>query len=296
MDAPAPTNVTELKAYLGLLNYYNRFLPNLSTLLAPLHSLLRKDAAWRWTESQDKVFQKSKELLKSAKVLVHYSSDKALILSCDASPYGVGAVRSHKMDDGTEKPIGCVSRTLSPAEKKYSQLGKEGLAVIFGIKRFHKYIYGRNFTITTDHKPLITLFGETKPVPQMVSPRVQRWDGVLGAYEYCIVYRPSQQNANADALSRLPLRESPPAGKEEEQVLMMDLMDDTSVKKEQVRKWTAKDVTLSRVHHYVLTGWPSTVEPQLMPFFTRRLELSVCDGCVCGELVLSFHSKDNHCC
>lgn len=142
VDAPTPTSVTELKAYLGLLNYYNHFLPNLSTLLAPLHHLLRKDVDWSWGVRQAEAFRRSKDLLKSADVLVHYSGERPLILACDASPYGVGAVLSHRMEDGTEKPIGFVSRTLAPAEKKYSQLDKEGLAVIFGIKRFHNYLYG----------------------------------------------------------------------------------------------------------------------------------------------------------
>lgn len=141
MDAPTPTNVTELKAYLGLLNYYNKFLPNLVTLLAPLHELLRYEVRWSWQKKQEEAFQKSKTLLNSADVLVHYSADRELVLSCDASPYGVGAVLSHKMDDGSERPLGFMSRTLSPAEKRYSQLDKEGLAVIFGIKKFHKYLY-----------------------------------------------------------------------------------------------------------------------------------------------------------
>ncbi|XP_029904245.1 LOW QUALITY PROTEIN: uncharacterized protein K02A2.6-like [Myripristis murdjan] len=280
VDAPTPTSMTELKAYLGLLNYYNRFLPNLSTLLAPLHHLLRKDVVWSWGDRQEEAFRRSKDLLKSADVLVHYSGGRPLILACDASPYGVGAVLSHRMEDGTEKPIGFVSRTLAPAEKKYSQLDKEGLAVIFGIKRFHKYLYGRNFTIVTDHKPLISLFNETKPVPQMVSPRVQRWSVWLRAYEYHIVYRPGKQHVNADALSRLPLPETFPAEEEEDLVLMLDGMDDAPVTTEQVRHWTAKDVTLSRVHGYVLKGWPLTVEPECMPYFSRRLELSVRDGCV----------------
>ncbi|XP_022595499.1 uncharacterized protein K02A2.6-like, partial [Seriola dumerili] len=161
-----------------------------------------------------------------------------------------------------------------------SQLDKEGLAVIFGIKRFHKYLYGRNFTIVTDHKPLISLFNETKPVPQMVSPRVQRWAVWLRAYEYQIVYRPGKQHINADALSRLPLPETSPAEEEEDLVLMLDGMDDALVTTEQIRHWTAKEVTLSRVQEYVLKGWPSTVEPELLPYFTRRWELSVRDGCV----------------
>lgn len=138
-DALTPTNITELKAYLGLLNYYNKFLPNLATLLAPLHE---QDVKWKWGQKQECAFQKSKMLLNSADVLIHYSAEWEFLLSCDASPYGVGAVLSHRMDDGSERPLGFMSRTLSPAEKRYSQLDKEGLAVMFGIKKFHKYLYG----------------------------------------------------------------------------------------------------------------------------------------------------------
>lgn len=87
-----------------------------------------------------------------------------------------------------------MSRTLSPAEKRYSQLDKEGLAVIFGIKKFHKYLYGRVFTIYTDDKLLISLFNVKKPIPQMGSLRVQRWAVTLSAYEYNIVYKPGKHH------------------------------------------------------------------------------------------------------
>ncbi|XP_033993597.1 uncharacterized protein K02A2.6-like [Trematomus bernacchii] len=278
MEAPNPTNVTELKSYLGLLNYYNTFLPNLATLLAPLHELLRQDV--RWQKKQEEAFKKSKALLNSAEVLVHYSADRELIMSCDASPYGVGAVLSHVMDDGTERPLGFMSRTLAPAEKNYSQLDKEGLAVIFGIKKFHKYLYGRTFTIYTDHKPLISLFNEKKPIPQMGYPRVQRWAVHLSAYEYHIVYKPGKNNANADALSRLPLSEDVRESETAEQVLMIDLLDDTLVDTAKIKHWTAKDVILSQVHGYVLSGWPSVTEAPLKPYHQRREELNVRDGCV----------------
>ncbi|CAG2223037.1 unnamed protein product [Mytilus edulis] len=125
--APSPTNVTELKAYLGMLNYYNRFLANLSHLLKPLHVLLQKDTKWSWEKEQEKAFIESKQLLKSASVLVHFDPKKKLILACDASPYGLGAVLSHKMDDGSDKPIAYTSRTLTSAEKNYSVLEKESL-------------------------------------------------------------------------------------------------------------------------------------------------------------------------
>ncbi|CAM4597728.1 unnamed protein product [Leuciscus chuanchicus] len=243
-EAPSPTTVTELKAYLGLLNYYNKFLPSLATHLAPLHKLLRKDVSWAWNKEQEEAFQNSKQLLKSAKVLGHYSADKDLVLACDASPYGVGAVLSHVMEDGSEKPLGFMSRTLTPAEKRYSQLDKEGLAIIFGIKRFHKYIYGRTFTITTDHKPLISLFHEKKPVPQM------------GHQEY---------------------REEED---ETDQVLMLEVMEDPPIMTKQVRQWTAKDKILPQVLAWCLKGWPREVDAVYKPYSQRKLELSVKDGCV----------------
>ena len=125
-QAPTPKNVTELKSYLGLLTYYGKFLPNLSTRLAPLYLLLRQKEVWKWTTAQDKAFKESKELLTSSNLLVHFNSDLPLLLACDASAYGIGAVLAHRMPDGSEKPIGYVSRTLNSAERSYSQLEKEG--------------------------------------------------------------------------------------------------------------------------------------------------------------------------
>lgn len=97
--APSPKNVTELKAYLGLLNYYNKFLPNLSTVLVPVHKLLWKDAKWNWGGEQEAAFAQSKKMIHSVQVLVHHDPQKDVILSCDASPYGLSAVLSHKMPD-----------------------------------------------------------------------------------------------------------------------------------------------------------------------------------------------------
>ena len=141
--APAPTNVTELKSYLGLLSYYAKFLPNLSPQLAPLYQLLKVTVRWKWTEVEQKAFVNSKKLLFSYPVLVPFDPKCEVILACDASPYGIGAVLSHRMPDGTERPVGFASRTLSATEQKYSQIEKEGLACVFGVKRFHAYLYGR---------------------------------------------------------------------------------------------------------------------------------------------------------
>ena len=131
--APAPKNVTELHSFLGLVNYCAKFRPNLATVLSPLYSLLQKHQKWTWGHSQAKAFGEVKNLLRSSRVLVHFDDTLPLTLLCDASPYGVGAVLLHQMPNGDERLISFASRTLTTTEKKYSQLEKESLAIIFGI-------------------------------------------------------------------------------------------------------------------------------------------------------------------
>ena len=119
-NSPVPRDITQLKSFLGLINYYRKFLPDLSSLLAPLNNLLQKGVKWTWTEAQQTTFDEAKQLLQSSVVLAHYDPSKELVLACDASPYGVGAVLSQYQDDKTEKPIAFASRSLSKAEKNFS--------------------------------------------------------------------------------------------------------------------------------------------------------------------------------
>ena len=139
-EAPTPTCLTELKSYLGLLTYYSKFLSNLSTRLAPLYKLLGKDVPWQWGASQERAFCSSKKLLTSSNLLIHFDPSLPLTLACDASAYGIGAVLAHRLPDGSEKPVGYISRTLTKAERNYSQLEKEGLACVFGVKKFYSYL------------------------------------------------------------------------------------------------------------------------------------------------------------
>ena len=282
VNAPVPRNVSELKSYLGLINYYAKFLPQLSTTLAPLHYLQRKNTKWHWRRKQQAAFEASKKLLISAEVLVHFDVKKDLILSCDASPYGVGAVLAHRMPDGSERPVAYASRSLNPAERNYSHLDKEGVAVIFGVKKFHQYLYGRPFTITTDHKPLLGLFSEFRAVPQMASSRLQRWSLTLSAYQYKLVYRPGQANGNADGLSRLPLPVSPSHTPEpQDYVFVMDHLESTAVNPDRIRLWTGRDPVLSQVRDYVMNGWPRDLQDNdFKPYFTRADELSIHSGCL----------------
>ena len=145
-EAPTPTNVTKLKSFLGPINYYNKFL-----FCSSLHRLFKKGTQWYWSDEQEKAFKQAKQMLQSSSLLVHFDPSKDLILSCDASPYGVGVVLSHKMEDGNDKLIAFTSRTLLDAVKKYSHLEKEALAIVFLVKRFHQNLHGRQSVQITNH-------------------------------------------------------------------------------------------------------------------------------------------------
>ena len=212
INAPKPQNVSQLKAFLGLLNYYCKFLPNLAATLSQFYNLLEKGKAWVWEEVHDSCFSKAKSVLQSPQLLAHYSSKDDLILTCDASSYGLGAVLAYKYSNSTQKPIAYASMTLSKTENKYSQTDKEALALVWAVKKFHQYLAGRSFYIFTDHKPLIYLFSKTKGIPTLASGRIQRWALTLSSYQYKIVHRPGKEISNADGLSRLPLPKSHSVG------------------------------------------------------------------------------------
>ena len=130
-NAPAPRNTRELKSYLGLLSYYSKYLPNLSSVLVPLYQLLCKAVKWKWSAQQEEAFKQSKELLTATSLLVHFHPTLPLVLACDASEAGIGAVLAHKFPDDSERPIGYASRSFSKAEKNYSQFRKGRLIVHF---------------------------------------------------------------------------------------------------------------------------------------------------------------------
>lgn len=224
----------------------------MSTVLAPLHELLGKDVAWSWGPKQSKAIQDSKNLLRSSSILVHFDSTKKLLMTCDASQTGLGVVLSHITEEG-EKPIAYVSRTLAPAEKNYSQLEKEGLAIIFGVKKLHQYLYGHKFVIYTDDKPLLGLFKPGRAIPTMAAARIQRRALILAGYEYEILYKEGKKNGNADCLSRLPLKESVHVPLPGETILLIEHLNSTPVHAEEIEEWTQLDPLLRRDIFY--TEW-----------------------------------------
>ena len=232
-----------------------------------------------WSDECESVFfQESKTELLTNRVLVHYDSKRVLKLYCDASQYGVGAVLSHVMDNGEERPIAFASRSLTKSETNYAQLEKEALAMIFGVKKFHKYLYGRSFTLVTDHRPLVTILGPTKAVPPLAAARMQRCALTLQAYSYDVEYRTGSEHCNADALSRLPCKQtySPEA-----EVFFFSSIDELPISAADISQATRREQVLAQVLKYTLTGWPNYVtDEELKPYFTRKHELSTEQGCL----------------
>ena len=246
-----------------MLQFYNRFLHNLATLAAPLYSLLRKGVTYSWGKPQQESFNNAKECLISPRVLIHFDQKLKVILSCDASPTGVGVVLAHQLSDGSERPVAYASRSLSETEQRYAQIDKEALSIIFAVKRFHQYLFGLSFTIITDHKPLLGLFGSNKVIPAMSSSRMQRWALMLSAYDYTIEHRSGIKNSNADALSRLPMQNTVDESEVKipgDVVFVLDhLNQQTTTTAAQIRNHTRRDPILAKVLQHVQSGWPRSL-------------------------------------
>jgi hypothetical protein len=283
VNAPAPKNLSELRSYLGLLNYYHKFLKNSSIVLSPLYQLLQHQVSWHWGKREEEAFKKSKEMLQNSQLLVHYNPNMPLVLTCDSSSYGIGCVLSHIMPSKDEKPIAFASRTLSKAERAYSMSEKEGLAIVFGILKFHRYIYGRHFTIVTDHKPLLGLLKEDKAISATASARIQRWALLLENYSYTLTYRQGGLIGNADCLSRLPVTSDNDQVSQmsQEAVLSLSTMNITPVTSDRIALWTTKDPILSKVLDFVKNGWPETnSSSEMMAYWRRKDELTVESNCL----------------
>ena len=219
-------------------------------------------------------FVYAKELILNSQTLVHYDDTLPPYLSCDTSSYGAGAVLSHQID-GQFRPVAFASCTLTQAQQNYSQLEKEAFSIIFGLKRFRQYLYGRSFTSLTDHRPLLTLFGPQRPVAAHAAARLQRWALILASYNYKIEYRNTVAHADADGMSRLPLPQTWSPRCENIECFFLEHVTSHMIKRE-----TQVDPVSSKVYSYVISGWPSVVDPTMVSFKNKRDELTTQHGCI----------------
>ncbi|KAH9585992.1 hypothetical protein MS3_00007063 [Schistosoma haematobium] len=286
---PRPTDVTTLRSFLGLVSHYGAFIPNLHQLRAPLNNLV-KNVKWSWSATCQTFFDEIKKVLVSDLLLTHYDPSLPIVVASDASHYGIGAVISHIMPDGSEKAISHAARSLTSAERNYSQIEKEALSIIFAVKKFHKMIFGRQFTLLTDHKPLLAIFESKKGIPVYTANRLQRWGTTLLGYDFKIKYQPTTDFGQADALSRLIGSQV----KQKEDTLVAAIETETEVHRvledavdglpvtfKAIKDATENDKTLREVSGYLLTKWPNRrFQGEMLQYFRRRDSLMMVDSCI----------------
>ncbi|XP_062698443.1 uncharacterized protein K02A2.6-like [Aedes albopictus] len=277
-EAKVPKDVSELKAFLGLINYYGRFVPHLSVKLSCLYALLKKGARYIWDERCQTAFQESKTALINANILEFYDPNKPIIVISDACNYGLGGVLAHLVD-GKEKPVSFVSFSLNAAQKAYPILHLEALALLCTVKKFHKFLFGQKFTIYTDHKPLLGIFGK-EGKHQLCVTRLQRYAMNMSIYNFEIHYRPSSQMGNADFCSRFPLEQSVPSHIDNGQINSINFFSDFPLDFSQIAKESVSDSFLSKIALYIANGWPHRIEKGWQQVYSVRNELEIADGCI----------------
>ena len=202
-------------------------------------------------------------------------------LYCDASSTGLGAYLVHILSDKSERPVAYALRTLTAPEQNYAQIEREALAIIFAVRRFHQYLYGRTFTLVTDHRPLCKTFGEKEGIPPLAAARMQHWALLLSAYHYNIEYISGKSNYSADCMSRLPCRQCKRDGAEKIQAIF-DPFGDLPVTADKIAKASVKDSDIATALTAVQHGsWPQlSARAILIPYHRHCHELSVVDNCL----------------
>ena len=273
-----PISLSELKSFLGMVTYYIKYIPNSAELLEPLYKLTRKEEDFIWSNKCNNAFNQIKKLLISNRVLANFDSELPLKLTVDASSIAVGAILSHVYNDNTERPIAFASHLLTRAEQKYPQLEREGLAVIFGVKKFHDYLFGKHFTLVTDNKPIAHILNPKKGIPTIAANRLQRWAYILMAYKFDIKWV-STDNNPADYLSRLSIQ-----SKQidiEANTNYLNFINDESnwiLDWFKIKKATRSDPIISKIIDYVSNdNWPndSNKDPNIIPYYKRKNELTI---------------------
>ena len=275
---PVPTNITELQEFLGLVTYPSPFIPGLSTLTAPLHELLKMDTDFIWNCTYNATFQQVKEAVISDTTLRYFNPSLPVTIQVDASQVGLGAAC---LQNG--KPIAFASKAHTKTEHQYANIEREMLAVIFGVEQFQTYVYGRSFTIESDHKPLESISQKNlADTPAHLQHMLLHLQG----YNYTICYHPGKEMALPDTLSWF----SPHPGPN----ILLDITIRhahlSPERKEAFQQAFVSNPEMPALTNMIITGWPNNIKAvphPLHPYWQHWETLTIEDGLVlCGEALI----------
>ena len=268
---------------MGIVNQFAKYIPKLADISAPLRALLRKDNVWVWDHSQQSAFEKVKEMLTSTTILAYDDPRKSTIIAADASNHAIGAVLLQIQEDGTRKPVCYISRSLNDAEKNYAVIEKEALATTWACERFNDYVFGLDFTVETDHKPLVPLLNTTEL--HKMPPRILRFRLRLTRYNLKVIHVQGKNQITADALSRAPVNSLNSADIEllcETTAIArqsIDILPATTMRLQEISEAQKADDVVQQVREYTKYGWPVYMpqNPLLEQYWTNRQHLTIID-------------------
>ena len=274
--APRPTTVKQVASFLGMVNYYQEFIPNMATLAEPLRRLQRKGVKFAWSQSCQAAFDRLKAAISRGVKVFIFDPNAPTYVSVDASDVGVGAVLS-QIQNGKEVPIAHASHTLQERERAYAVNEREALACVWACETWEKFLLGRSFVLRTDHASLVSLLQSTTDTRK--SAKFSRWLERLSEFDYKVEYRQGSQNAVADALSRLSVPSTGDAVADPTHDAIVRALTSDNLSPAAIKQATRADSTLSLVTRYVSQGWPKKVtSPGLTSYKHVKDELAVQDG------------------
>ena len=270
-----PEDVKSLQSFLDLVNYLTRYSARMATIIAPLRELTKREVAYVWGPVHNLAFSPVKQEISTLGVLRYFDPAEETVIQTDASLKGLSAVL---LQNG--QPVRYASKLLTKTERKYSNIKREALGLVWGLERFHYFIYGKHCTVQTDHKPLEAIFRKKL---SSCPARLQRF--VLRAlkYDVKVTYVKGTDVPTANALSRV----SPQPEAANNQLPHLDIhyvtLPESQARLQQIREETTSDPTLNRLRETIFRGWPDKREKwseSLYDYWNFSEELTIEDGLI----------------